>query len=68
MKDGETEIEMVERHVRTGEHCIALQRTILALSRASNWMIPQSEDLLVMLVHSQIINEVHLARLLGEPK
>jgi hypothetical protein len=59
----ETELEMVQRHVRHGRALVARQHEILAKLRAANHPTELAEDVLVSLQTVQTEHEAHLARL-----
>ena len=63
MGGGETELEMVRRHVREGYGHIARQREIIAELRASGRSIVLAEALLATFLTAQAAHEAHLARI-----
>ena len=63
MVEAETELEMVERHVREGERHVANQREILAFLRRHNHPTELAETLLANLEAMQSLHRKHLARL-----
>lgn len=67
MEGAETELEMVERHIRTGERHVANQRKIVAFLRSHGHPTDQAEDLLFNLVELLELHRQHLSRLNPEP-
>ena len=63
MGDGETELEMVQRHIREGYAHVARQREIIAELRASGHSVDLAEALLVTFLTAQASHEDHLARI-----
>jgi hypothetical protein len=63
MQANETELEMVQRHVRDGERHLALQREIIAWHSEHGNSTEQSERLLANFEDMQRLHLEHLARL-----
>jgi hypothetical protein len=63
MAADETELEMVQRHVREGERHVALQREIVAWHLEHGNLGDQSERLLANFEDMQRLHLEHLARL-----
>lgn len=63
MRDGETEIDMVRRHVKDGARHIVKQRAII--DRLQLWNLPteDAEALLILFEDIQRQHQEHLARL-----
>ena len=59
----ETELEMVERHVREGNRHIENQRRIVAYLRQAGWPTELAEQLLSNLEDIQTMHLEHLARI-----
>jgi hypothetical protein len=66
MDNGETELEMVRRHVREGQTHVERQRELLAQLRAKDEPSTMAETLLSQFETSQRQHEAHLARLESE--
>jgi hypothetical protein len=64
MMSGETELEMVRRHVREGIEHVARQYTIINKLRAGNYPTELAEEVLLVLQSVQIQHEAHLDRIL----
>lgn len=63
MAGAETELEMVERHIRAGERHVANQQEIVAFLRSHNYPSEQAEELLVNLTDLLRLHREHLVRL-----
>lgn len=63
MSESETELEMVQRHVREGERQVATQRDILAHLRNQRYPAELAEQLLTNLEDSLLLHRRHLAQL-----
>lgn len=63
MHEGETELEMAQRHVASGRRLIENQRRILAELRADEHPTTAAEQLLQELERSQQLHEEHLRSL-----
>ncbi len=63
MTDGETELEMVQRHVRRGLVHVARQREIIAKLREGNHPTSLAEDILLTFQSIQFEHEAHLKRI-----
>jgi hypothetical protein len=63
MIPGETELEMVRRHVRRGLVHVARQHEIIANLRKANYPTQLAEDVLLTLQSVQIEHELHLKRI-----
>lgn len=61
--EAETELEMVERHLRAGRRHLRRQRRILATLRSGGHSTLVAEELLVNLQDLQRLHRQHLARL-----
>jgi hypothetical protein len=61
--DAETELEMVERHIRAGERHVANQQEIVAFLRSHNYPSEQAEELLDNLTDLLRLHREHLARI-----
>ena len=61
----ETDLEMVQRHVREGEVHLANQRALIARLNASKLPTGEAEALLVTFEDMQGQHKAHLARLTG---
>jgi hypothetical protein len=59
----ETELEMVERHVRQGERHVARQREILAELGRGGHSTAFARDLLVLFEWTQLQHRIHLDKL-----
>jgi hypothetical protein len=64
MMGGETELEMVRRHVREGIEHVARQYTIVNKLWAGNYPTELAEEVLLVFQRVQIQHEAHLDRLL----
>jgi len=64
MMSGETELEMVRRHVREGIEHVARQYTIINKLRMGNYSIELAEEILLVFQSIQIQHEAHLDRIL----
>jgi hypothetical protein len=64
MMSGETELEMVRRHVREGIENVARQYTIINKLRVGNYSIELAEEVLLVFQSIQIQHELHLDRIL----
>jgi len=62
---GETELEMVLRHVRQGEEAVARQRELIAGLLASGHPTNQAEELLAVFEDNLRNHRAQLAPLLG---
>lgn len=68
-RDGETELEMVRRHVREGEAHLVRQREILATLPPNSDLAVTAHQLLTLLEGTQELHQAHLDRLLrSEPE
>jgi hypothetical protein len=71
MREGETEFEMVRRHVEVGAEIVAKQRALIARLRRRDLPTEQAEALLILFEDTQRQNEEHRSRLeargRGEP-
>ena len=65
MQPGETEIEMVRRHIREGAICVARQHEVVALLRAQGKSTELAEELLGQFEQIMVLHEEHLARIGG---
>ena len=65
MSVDETELEMVQRHVREGGRHVANQRALIARLSASGRPTEDAEILLAIFEYSQHQHEEHLERLEG---
>lgn len=65
-RSGETEIEMVQRHVREGEAHIVRQREIVASLPPDSDLVVTAHQLLTLFEETQESHRNHLARLLRE--
>jgi hypothetical protein len=65
--DGETELEMVERHVREAERHVLRQRQIIEQLFEGNHSTALAEQLLTEFEHTLRDHRAHLARLTGKP-
>jgi len=63
MREGETELGMVRRHVEVGARLIAKQRALIARLRQWNLPIEEAETLLIRFEDLQRQHQEHLARL-----
>jgi hypothetical protein len=63
MGGGETELEMVRRHIREGYAHVARQYEIIVELRASGHSIVLAEALLATFLTTQTAHENHLARI-----
>lgn len=63
MREGETALRMVQRHVEIGAQLIAKQRALIARLRQRDLPIEQAEALLILFEDVQRQYEEHLARL-----
>ena len=63
MGNGETELEMVQRHVREGLARVERQGELLALLRTKGEPVEMAESLLSQFRMSQQQHEAHLAKL-----
>ena len=63
MRAGETELEMVLRHVREGEYHVARQRKIVAGLLDGSDIHQLAEALLLVLEESLWLHKAHLARI-----
>ncbi|TNC06533.1 hypothetical protein FF100_34360 [Methylobacterium terricola] len=63
MRDGETELDMVLRHVEDGARQIAKQRALIARLQQSGLKTEQAEALLIVFEDIQRQHQEHLARL-----
>ncbi|MRI56777.1 hypothetical protein D8770_22855 [Methylobacterium sp. DB1607] len=63
MREGETELQMVTRHVRQGAGHVAKQRALIARLRADGLPVEEAEALLVTFEDMQRQHEEHLARI-----
>ena len=68
MRSGETELEMVQRHVRQGKEQIARQQAVISRLTASDLPTGEAESLLVTFEELQRMHEAHLARVEGRSK
>jgi hypothetical protein len=64
----ETELEMVERHVREGVGIVARQRALVARLSASGLPTGEAERLLDNFEDVQRMHEDHLVRILAQPR
>jgi hypothetical protein len=64
-RPGETELEMVQRHVREGEEHVARQREIVGRLPPSNEIAGIARALLTEFEDTLAAHRDHLARLLG---
>jgi hypothetical protein len=71
MREGETELGMVRRHIEVGDRHIAKQRALIAYLRKRDLPTEEAEALLILFEDVQRQHEEHLARLeargRGEP-
>ena len=65
METEETELEMVQRHVREGEKHLANQRALIARLQASHRPFEDAEALLHTFEEMQRQHKAHLARIEG---
>lgn len=65
MSAEETDLEMVQRHVRAGERHLANQRALIARLKASELPTGEAEALLDTFEDMQGQHKAHLARLKG---
>mgnify|MGYP006877413173 CR=1 FL=1 len=65
-RSGETEIEMVQRHVREGEERVVRQREIVASLPPDSDLAATAHQLLTLFEETQESHREHLARLLCE--
>ena len=63
MREGETDLAMVRRHVREGAEHILRQREVVAGLQERGRSTATAEDLLLTLERSQRLHEEHLDRL-----
>jgi hypothetical protein len=63
MRDGETERQMVERHVREGEATLGRMRAVIQRLSHYRLSLVEAESLLGLLEHCQAMHAAHLARL-----
>ena len=63
MRERETELEMVRRHVEQGHKCIAKQRALIAHLKGDGLPSNDAEALLVTFEDIQRQHEDHLARI-----
>lgn len=63
MERGETELEMVRRHVREGERIVVNQRALIDRLKASDRPIDEAEILLANFQAVQRQHEEHLSRI-----
>lgn len=63
MREGETEIEMVRRHVEAGAQLITKQQALIARLRQRDLPIKEAEALLILFEDLQRQHQEHLARL-----
>jgi hypothetical protein len=61
--DGETELEMVRRHVREGRVSIRRQRGVIERLTLAELSVDSAKEVLATLEHSQRLHECHLVRL-----
>ncbi|AWN37744.1 hypothetical protein DK427_20105 [Methylobacterium radiodurans] len=66
MEAGETELEMVRRHVRQGAEHVAKQRALVIRLRASGLPVEEAEALLGTFEDFQRQHEAHLAKAEGK--
>jgi hypothetical protein len=66
MREGETELEIVRRHVEDGVQCIARQRALIAQLRRDHLPVDEAEALLATFQDIQRLHEEHLARISGD--
>jgi hypothetical protein len=59
----ETELEMVQRHVRQGARCLAGQREMLTYLQKHGYRTELAETLLLSFEDVQVLHQEHLARL-----
>ncbi len=64
----ETELEMVQRHVREGKEIVARQRALVARLGAAGRPTGEAERLLNNLQDVQRLHEDHLARISAPPR
>ena len=64
MMSGETELEMVRRHVREGIEHVARQYIIINKLRVGKYPVDLAEELLLVFQSVQIQHEAHLDRIL----
>ena len=65
MAGAETDFEMVLRHVREGEACVARQREIIAELAAGGHPTDMAETLLAQFETILLEHKAHLARIAG---
>ncbi|RYB01311.1 hypothetical protein D3272_26820 [Lichenibacterium ramalinae] len=65
MSAEETELEMVQRHVRQGERTLANQRALIARLGTLGRPTEEAEILLASFEDAQRMHEDHLARIQG---
>lgn len=65
MRSGETELEMVRRHVREGERQLAAQRALIARVDARGLPTEEAANLLAVFEEIQRMHEAHLTRIKG---
>lgn len=63
MKPDETELEMVERHVASGDRIIACQRALIARLATTGSHYDAARALLATFIETQALHRQHLARL-----
>jgi hypothetical protein len=63
MREGETELGMVRRHIEVGDRHIAKQRALIARMRQRDLPTEEAEALLILFEDVQRQHEEHLARL-----
>ncbi len=63
MREGETELGMVRRHVEVGARHIAKQRALITRLRQRDLPTEEAEALLILFEDVQRQHEEHLARL-----
>ncbi|TNC05403.1 hypothetical protein FF100_35735 [Methylobacterium terricola] len=63
MREGETELDMVRRHVENGARHIAKQRTLVARLRRKGLPTDEAEALLAIFEDLQHQHQDHLARI-----
>ncbi|PIK73757.1 hypothetical protein CS379_06605 [Methylobacterium frigidaeris] len=63
MRDGETELDMVQRHVKDGARHIVKQRAVIDRLQRCNLPTEDAEALLILFEGIQRQHQEHLARL-----
>jgi len=66
VKTGETELEMVRRHVRQGAEQVAKQRALVTRLRVDGLSVEEAEALLFIFEDLQRQHEAHLAKVEGK--